>query len=352
MRFASLAVVVLLALSVCALAVTPNNVAPEKNTVVNAVNIPDGRVGGEDIATATVIGALPFMDAGNTCVFVNDYDEICPFSGSTSPDCVYSFTPAVDVIVDMFLCMSVYDTKIYVYENTYTPTAPYACVDDNSACGDYNTYNYQSWIQEITLYAGNTYYIVVDGYGGDCGDYILEVYEVEECVVECPAGALLEGEVDCYDGYVDMTNAGCNEMPYNFTTVDCSNETIVLCGTSGVYDFQGLSYRDTDWYMLTLDEAATVTVGVEAEFDVLCGFLDYTAGCPVSAFYSPYITGSKCTYYTTTVTLPAGQTPLFVSTLDWGAWECGSDYYITIDGYECTSPVEESSWGSIKALYR
>ena len=33
-------------------------------------------------------------------------------------------------------------------------------------------------------------------------------------------------------------------------------------------------------------------------------------------------------------------------------YECGSNYYLTIDGYECTSPVRETSWGSIKSLYR
>ncbi|MCD4691160.1 hypothetical protein K8S17_06820 [bacterium] len=353
MRFASLAVVLVLALSVCALAVTPTAVMPEKNSVVNGVNIPDGRVGGETIATATVIAGLPYTDAGNTCVFADDYDEACPYTGSTSPDCVYAFTPGVDMTVDMFLCMSSYDTKIFVYENVHTPGAPYACIDDNGDCANFNTYLYQSWLTEVALFAGNTYYIVVDGYGGDCGDYILDVYEVEECVVDCPPDALLEGEVDCYDDYDDVYNAGCNNDPEVYTTVDCSNEQIVICGTSGVYDFAGSLYRDTDWYMLTLDEAATVTIGVEAEFGVLCGFVDLSGGCANAAFYAGYISGGSCTYMVTSAALPAGQTPVFVSTNDWDpTFLCGSNYYLTIDGYECTSPVEESNWGAIKALYR
>lgn len=352
MRFASFAVVLVLALSVCALAATPTAVMPEKDSVVQGVAIGGGRVGGETIETATVIPGLPFTDAGNTCVFINDYDEICPYSGSTSPDCVYAFTPAADVLVDMFLCMSSYDTKIYVYENTYTPTLPYACNDDNSACGDFNTYLYQSWLADVMLYAGNTYYIVIDGYGGDCGDYILDVYQVEECVVECPPEALYEGEPDCYPDYVDVTNAGCNEVPEMYTMVDCSNTTIVICGTSGVYPFGGSNYRDTDWYMLTLDEPATVTIGVEAEFGALLGFVDITLGCANAAFYS-YITTPKCTYATVSYALPAGQTPVFVSTEAWDtSYVCGSDYYLTIDGYQCTSPVEETTWGSIKSLYR
>ncbi len=350
MRFASLAVLLVVAISVCAIATT--NVMPEKQSVVSGVNIPDGRVGGETIATATVIPGLPYTDAGNTCVFVDDYDEVCPYSGSTSPDCVYAFTPAVDVTVDMFLCMSSYDTKIYVYEGMETPGAPYACNDDNGDCSNFNTYLYQSWLSEITLFAGNTYYIVIDGYGGGCGDYIFDMYEVEECVVECPTGALDEGEVDCYTNYEDMYNGGCNSSPEVYSMVDCSNDQIVICGTSGVFDYNGVSYRDTDWYMLTLDEPQTVTIGVEAEFGALFGFVDITAGCANAAFYSS-MTTPKCTYATVTYTLPAGQTPVFVSTDAWDlGYTCGSVYYLTIDGYQCTNPVEETTWGSIKALYR
>ncbi len=351
MRFASFAVVLVLALSVCALAVTPNSVMPEKNNVVNGVNIPSGRVGGEDIATATVIPSIPFTDAGNTCVFVDDYDEVCPYTGSTSPDCVYSFTPAVDVHVDMFLCMSSYDTKIFVYENVYTPTAPYACVDDAAACGDYNTYMYQSWITDLPLTGGNTYYIVIDGYGGDCGDYILDVYGVEECVVECPPDALDEGEGDCYDEYNDVFNSGCNG-PEVYSVVDCSNETIVICGTTGVFPYAGSTYRDTDWYLLTLDSELTITIGAESEVGLLLGFVDISLGCANAAFLS-YTTGAKCTYTTLSATLPIGQHVVFVSTDAWDiGYLCGSDYYLTIDGYECTSPVEETTWGSIKSLYR
>ncbi len=352
MRFASFAVVLVLALSVCALAVTPNNVMPEKNNVVHGVNVPSGRVGGEDIATATVVGALPYTDAGNTCVFIDDYDEECPYTGSTSPDCVYAFTPAADVLVDMFLCMSSYDTKIYVYENAYTPGVPFLCVDDASACGDFNTYLYQSWITDAALVGGNTYYIVVDGYGGDCGDYILDIYEVEECIVECPPDAIYEGEPDCYDEYNDLFNAGCNNVPEAYSVVDCSNETIVICGTTGVFPFAGSTYRDTDWYMLTLDEPATITIGAESEAGLLLGFVDMSAGCANAAFYSS-ITAAKCTYTTLSYTLPAGQSVVFVSTDAWDlGYVCGSDYYLTIDGYECTSPVEETTWGSIKSLYR
>jgi hypothetical protein len=347
MKVAYLAMIMIVALSMVALAVSPTAIAPVKPNVVSGVAHPTGRPGGETIEDATVIPALPFSDAGNTCDFVDDYDEVCPYTGSTSPDCVYSFAPEADVLVDIFLCMSMYDTKVYVYEDGHTPGAPYACNDDNSSCGDYNTYMYQSWLTEITFYAGHTYYIVVDGYGGDCGEYVLDVYEVLPCIVECPAGALYEGEVDCYPEYVDDFNGGLNSDPPVYSHVDCAPE-IVICGTSGVFPFGDSTYRDTDWYMLTLEDDATMTIGVEAEFGALLGFVDLGSG----SFYD-YITTAACTYATVSRTYVGPvDVVIFVSTDSWDlGYVCGSDYYLTIDGCPVTA-VEESSWGSIKALYR
>jgi hypothetical protein len=39
-------------------------------------------VGGDTIASATVIPGVPYWDGGNTCQFVHNYDAVCPFTGS------------------------------------------------------------------------------------------------------------------------------------------------------------------------------------------------------------------------------------------------------------------------------
>jgi hypothetical protein len=127
---------------------------------------PSGREGGENIATAIPIIALPFNDVGFTCDNVNDYDVACS-SASTSPDVVYSYTPSVNQIVDINLCGSAYDTKVFVFENS--PDVLVACDDDHYYPGDFCG----AWISAIfnlSLTAGNTYYIVIDGWGGDCGN--------------------------------------------------------------------------------------------------------------------------------------------------------------------------------------
>jgi hypothetical protein len=133
------------------------------------------RQGGETVEDATVIESLPYNDAGTTSGYVDDYDEVCPYTGSTSPDVVYSYIPAGDIINGFVsLCGDTdYDSKLYIYENAVTPGAPFACNDDvcTSALGQ----AYVSELTDLTFIGGNTYYIVVDGYGGGGGNYEIDI---------------------------------------------------------------------------------------------------------------------------------------------------------------------------------
>jgi subtilisin family serine protease len=67
-----------------------------------------------------------------------------------------------------------------------------------------------SQLDDVSLTAGNTYYFIVDGYGGDCGSYVINVSSDETvCEVECPADANDEQEACGGD-----SNGGCNmEIP-------------------------------------------------------------------------------------------------------------------------------------------
>ena len=232
----------------------------KKEQVVVIPSVPDPDVilqGGDDISTATPIAALPFSDNGTTTGYTNDYDEACPWP-STSPDVVYSYEAPADMSVYITLCGgSGYDTKLFVYENEYTPGNAYACNDD--VCP-----GYISRLNNVFMASGNTYYIVVDGYGGDSGDYTIDMFELVQCV-DCPPGSTPEGEPVCYDDYIDQTNGGCGSDPVVFGEVSCG-ETI--CGTAGTFYFGSLEYRDTDWYNFQLTEDTDVTITAMAEFDM------------------------------------------------------------------------------------
>jgi len=149
-----------------------------------ATATPTMAVGGEDCATATAIAGLPYSDLGVTTVgFLDDYDAVCPYTGSTSPDAVYSYTPAVGETVDISLCGAgtAYDTKLYVYAGACTSGTEIACNDDSCP-------GFISELLGVVLTGGTTYYIVVDGYGGASGVYDLSITAL------LPAGAC------CYFG--------------------------------------------------------------------------------------------------------------------------------------------------------
>ncbi len=148
--------------------------------------------GGDTCAQATVIAAIPFSDTASTVGFAHDYDETCPYNEPGSEDVVYSYTPTADACVDITLCDgSYYDTKLYVYENECQDPNdgqdPYACNDD--ACSSpFFPDPYVSRLPGVMLTAGNTYYIVIDGYQGAAGIYVMDI-------TECPTGACCLEEV-------------------------------------------------------------------------------------------------------------------------------------------------------------
>jgi len=143
----------------------------------------DVRVGGDTCASATVIPALPYSDTGNTCSFIHDYDEVCPYSGSLSPDVAYSFTPGDSGNINISLCNAGtdYDTKLYVYTGG-CPGTLVACNDD--ACP-----GYVSQLMGVGVTAGETYYIIIDGYGSACGNYEMTV-DWAEPPPDCPPDSL------------------------------------------------------------------------------------------------------------------------------------------------------------------
>ncbi|UCG15166.1 MAG: hypothetical protein JSV19_07690, partial [Phycisphaerales bacterium] len=235
--------------------------------------------GGETCATATPITSLPFSDVGDTAGAVNDYDEACPFTGSTAPDQVYSYTPTVDVTVDITLGKgSLYDTKLYVYENT-CPGTVVASNDD--ACP-----NYVSAVQGVNMTAGNTYYIIVDGFGTASGVYAIDVTEATPGArqTQCPSDAIF-GQ----DPHLPTES-------WSFATSDAGSTQDYL-----VYDnFTGLTSQICDIHFWGLDLMFTGTSWVEctedpATFEVKfytdAGGVPGTEVCSYTISASPVPTG-------------------------------------------------------------
>lgn len=232
--------------------------APPKGAREWPLNVPLLRQGGDTVETALVVGTLPFSETGTTTGYTNDYDAVCPYTGSTAPDVVYEYSPAADERISVDLCGSNYDTKLYVMNSALSVIA---CNDDyyfSEPCG-----MYVSAYENIALEAGETYYIVVDGYGTEHGEYVIEIGQYEPCVVGPGPNSRFENEPPLEDGYVDLWNGGCNSPGTPLQDLDQfpSFQEIWFFGTSGWYLFDGLDYRDTDWF--------TATIGPSGELDVM-----------------------------------------------------------------------------------
>jgi len=206
---------------------------PDPNTIMQ---------GGDTCASATVIGGLPYTDDGTTVGYTDDYDEVCPYTDSTSPDVVYAFTPATDMGVDITLCVGTtnYDTKLYVYEGSCPGGGAVGCSDDDCTAPIFGS-PYNSSLTNVSMTGGQTYYIVVDGYDGASGPYSIEITEwlPPPPPTECDGPELLYYQTP--DGPDDPWNAFTSgqSSSFNYTAYDNFDGTL-------------LSITDFHWWGLSL----------------------------------------------------------------------------------------------------
>jgi hypothetical protein len=151
----------------------------------------------------------------------------------------------------------------------------------------------------LYLTGGNTYYIVIDGYDGDCGDYNLSVIVSPDCLA-CLPGSTPEGEGDIPDGGTDTFNGGCESQVNLFSPLVLNQ---VICGRNNTYVTGGANKRDTDWYEITLDEPGTLYVSGYAEY--FFRLVIRRRQCPGVA---PLASGIRegCDLITISKSLPAG----------------------------------------------
>jgi hypothetical protein len=176
-----------------------------------------------------------------------------------------------------------YDTKITVFCGGCS-TEPYMCIggnDDNCLEGN-GLLSTVTWCSQ----AGAEYLILVHGFGGQSGDFLLRVFDdgvpcefpppCAPCELECEPGDIPEGEPLCGPEYVDNYNGGCNSSPPVFQPIECGQ---TICGESGTYLFGGWNYRDTDWFEYVLTEPKRITWQAVAEFPLQILVIDGTGGC-------------------------------------------------------------------------
>ncbi|MEZ4389016.1 MAG: hypothetical protein R3D98_15830 [Candidatus Krumholzibacteriia bacterium] len=340
MRMITIVVGVALCCAAPAVGYDLGNRAPEKPVAGHGAPLPDPEVirqGGDTIADAVLLTWPVVGVTGTTVGYTNDYDEACPYTDSTAPDVVYKFTPERDIVVDIDMLGSAYDTKIYVYDSDFQLIA----------CNDDFYPDYVSKIEHLPVSGAAKYYLVIDGYGEEAGDYVLTITEFEPCVVDCPAGAPQEGEPPLVDGYVDNYNGGCNtEGSTPFGSIDWG----IFCGTSGWYiSPNGIPSRDTDWYVVTIPSSGFFHVIGDAEYPTYMFELAPQDCASVAVIQSTVI--GPCFEGTMTIHGAAGSTAWFwigPTTFD-GAGEYTYVLYSNLWGLPVRT--EPHTWSTVKQLF-
>ncbi len=315
------------------------------NSHVGTAHARDEREGGEDIATAIPILGWPYWDTGATCDNLDDYDEVCPYENSTSPDVVYSFVAPVEGMAWVDLCGSEYDTKVYLYDADLNLVG---CNDDyyfDVICGVYTSF------LAAPVDADQTYYIVVDGYGGDCGTYYLFVEIISGPQVFCPPGALLEGEPPLADDYEDQHNPGCDGLPPVWQTIWAQeNACATMCAVSGWYDYYGTDMRDTDWFEV-------IATGEQLDWTVMAEwYMTMMVILPPCDTMVPLVTQQVEPFNPATISVPV--TPgnvywLWMAPQDFSGPMDEFDYLMDVCGIaDGPVAVEAGTWSSLKSLYR
>ncbi|MFH1747205.1 MAG: hypothetical protein ABIG44_09205 [Planctomycetota bacterium] len=184
----------------------------------------------------------------------------------------------------------------------------------------------------------------VEPRGACCfGQYECEVLTCEECYYQggdymgdfttCypdPCPCMEEGEPYCHDEYVDNYNGGCNSDPPVFSYISCGEK---VCGTGGTFLYQGLNYRDTDWYEIWVDEITEISWSAQGMSPQQIAIIQPgPAADPCLDFVVLAMAYSnECEPVTVSAIVPPGNYWLFAATNAYSGWSCPMDYVAWVD---------------------
>ncbi len=179
---------------------------------------------------------------GNTVASIQ-HDADQPFCGTSAPSVFnkglwYTYTPTSDVLTTFDLGQSLFDTKIFLYTNTCDSLV---CVDGDDDSGDDDGIgNSFTSLLTDTLFANNTYYVYVTGYGNARGEVFMDVSCIDlECspTIDNVVAVNQSGDsLACVDFegeyYVEVTISGGTQSAYNLSVNDGSPVSISPDGSA------------------------------------------------------------------------------------------------------------------------
>lgn len=266
----------------------------------------------------------------------------CMFDGQTYADVWYNYTATCNGTLTVSTCNTAdYDSDVVLYDGWdcgALEDPPLSCNDDGAGCAGFSS------LATATVTVGQQIKIRIGGFADetDAGTGTVEITcggGGGGCDVTCGGGSTAEGEADC--GLpTDTVNGGCNSAPEVFSPIACGQS---YCGTGA---FDGAS-RDTDWYEIVLASPMTLTWSVEAEFDVVLGFVEMTVpgsgNCADAVALNPFAAPGECNPASISVTVGAGTHWFFVAPDFTNIEACGGEYTASLT---CAAPPTGACCGA------
>ncbi|MBC8526453.1 MAG: T9SS type A sorting domain-containing protein [Candidatus Cloacimonetes bacterium] len=300
----------------------------DSTTIVSLKEIGSRQIG-DNCATpipVTLPADLPYGDyLQTTCGRDYNYDATCLGIYDEGEDIIYEVTVISEVTVDITMDPLVFSDLLgtgLAIDDVCPPGEPCLAYDTGPLGIRY--------LNAVALVPG-TYYIMVDS-GPPEWMHCIEHFNltIEETCVECPGWGIPEGEPCLVDGDVDNFNGGCNSVPPVFSTISCG-ETI--CGTASTFITGVLTYRDTDWYQVVLNEQCELTWTAIAEFELLIFILDAGSEDCLDFVLLGWDTGMPCEEVTVSATVTPGAYWLWIGPSVFTGYPCtggNNDYVATL----------------------
>jgi len=310
------------------------------------------RVGGDTFATALPFAVTPYTDSGSTVGYTDDYEEDCGTGEGAAPDVVYAFTPPATGYYDFNLCGSAYDTKLNICDQG---EALLACNDDVDYTLDEGDPCFlNARISDFFCLAGETYYLVVDGYEFEAGDYTLAVSDWVHCDVETAGATSTEGEPPLAAGAEDLYDCGCNcaGTPVNVSvTAEAGGEAAVAL----VQGWRDFGFRDMDSFEFTAGGSGSVHVEFESALQARIQVLD-SVDCELANLLAEFVV-APCEVLAFDVEMAPGAVfPIAVMPIHYvppfGWVPAEYDALLRVSGLSPGVATETTSWGALKAMYR
>jgi len=122
-------------------------------------------------------------------------------------------------------------------------------------------------------------------------------------------------------------------------------------GTSGTYMVGEFSARDTDWFEIYLPEPSYLTFNLHGCFPNLLQVIQPLQSCYHYSTVSSATGGYQEDAYIEGQ-FAAGPWWIWVGPSVFTGIECGVEYLLTIEGACPPTANDDSSWGTIKSLFR